>query len=682
MNLFEQIHSTCNYEQFDVQRLIEKKDHLIDKNDNLDPLEKQIVKDFFNKNPSYESKINWNKNKELTFQDFEEVMNSKETSKSQLKKQASEGNKGALFVGKEDDLEIIHKSGNNTYVFVKTYKGAVFADSFNCGGQGAKWCIGWEQSSDHWDRYTRGGSTFVLVMFSEPVNDNKKVMLQLSVKKNHETGAIVVANQTCWIPSDHTTQMKKYVPSSDIEKIKDIIAEKHPEKVRKLNVRKQRFDGQLPPMDDAIEMLLDAFNEQIENNNVVLYNIKSKKVMSKAIKSLFIIKLRPTANQIYVKPNTTCVVKVGDYSFIDELTEKGFNYIREEESETIENRLSGNRNYNETFINEEIDLIKLGFNKKFNDPLVLNDATFVNCKIKKIQLIYETSEGRERTVMMLNCEVDNIDASSIKTKPKKKVLIIGKYGTNIEIPQHPFVEVRNFIQQHDAGYFKEESELRPVTDKQLKDCIEFFRTAAEWLKHEHKKTFINKWIKSDYAELDNHYYLYEQHYNAQGDLFCYPKQFYDLNFLRLKIYASRFNDLTPKEKKILYPNLKLKEQMFNEIYNKSLKEGLFKKESKSWRDKRMENWRESDIHDFVTEVMDWDDPNKSRSYSRDEWGLNPKFYACASICYNSLHPSGVIHLLKFSEYDKDIIDEVVKKAFIGWSQSQTDALLKFRKARE
>lgn len=48
------------------------------------------------------------------------------------------------------------------YVIPLTYMACKFVDSYQCGGEGAQWCIGWERSKDYWDDYTNDGNLFVL----------------------------------------------------------------------------------------------------------------------------------------------------------------------------------------------------------------------------------------------------------------------------------------------------------------------------------------------------------------------------------------------------------------------------------------------------------------------------------------------------------------------------------------
>ena len=55
-------------------RLYEKKDNLIRKNPNLTEEQKQEIIAVLAKHPSYESKIDWNRNSKLTYEDFLNVL--------------------------------------------------------------------------------------------------------------------------------------------------------------------------------------------------------------------------------------------------------------------------------------------------------------------------------------------------------------------------------------------------------------------------------------------------------------------------------------------------------------------------------------------------------------------------------------------------------------------------------
>lgn len=88
----------------------------------------------------------------------------------------------AIFL---DDLE------NDEFFFVSPicYKDALWMDSFDCCGVGAKWCIGYEQSDEYWESYVHsGGNLFILAVNKEnykksriepQYGDDVKYMIQI-----------------------------------------------------------------------------------------------------------------------------------------------------------------------------------------------------------------------------------------------------------------------------------------------------------------------------------------------------------------------------------------------------------------------------------------------------------------------------------------------------------------------
>lgn len=134
------------------------KDKLIDRVPSLTDEQKQQAKDFFKKYSNYENKIDWNKIKTLTWKDFEEVFELAKQSKS-----AKKSDLRSLF--NDSNFRIINEDDNFIYVAPLNWDAAKFMDSYQCGGQGAKWCIGWSEDKRYWNSYTRRDEdAFVLIM--------------------------------------------------------------------------------------------------------------------------------------------------------------------------------------------------------------------------------------------------------------------------------------------------------------------------------------------------------------------------------------------------------------------------------------------------------------------------------------------------------------------------------------
>ena len=80
------------------------------------------------------------------------------------------------------DMMVLPELENNDYVFVVplTWEACKFMDSFECGGAGAKWCIGYEKSDAYFRDYIKKGSLFILAFRKKhSVKGEIKYMLEL-----------------------------------------------------------------------------------------------------------------------------------------------------------------------------------------------------------------------------------------------------------------------------------------------------------------------------------------------------------------------------------------------------------------------------------------------------------------------------------------------------------------------
>ena len=127
------------------------KDRFINKL-NITDKEKQELKDFCDKYPQYASRINWQK-RDLTWEDIKPILELPSQSKSAKKRQAKNDPK-ALF--QRGSLIIYKETEDWLYVLPQSWEDAKFIDSSACGGEGAKWCIGWKDSPAYWKSYTSG----------------------------------------------------------------------------------------------------------------------------------------------------------------------------------------------------------------------------------------------------------------------------------------------------------------------------------------------------------------------------------------------------------------------------------------------------------------------------------------------------------------------------------------------
>lgn len=82
------------------------------------------------------------------------------------------------------DMVILNELENSQFLFVAplTYEACIFMDSFRCGGQGARWCIGYEKDDSYWKEYLQEGDHFILAFNKNGLKSNEndlKYMIQL-----------------------------------------------------------------------------------------------------------------------------------------------------------------------------------------------------------------------------------------------------------------------------------------------------------------------------------------------------------------------------------------------------------------------------------------------------------------------------------------------------------------------
>ena len=151
-----------------------KKRYFINKLDNLSAHEKEKIIAFFSVNPVFESRIDWN-NKYLKFEDFEEVFS--------LSAMSRKNRKNTVNMFLNYNCKIIVSSKEFVILVPLDWDCARFITSFNCGGEGAEWCIGSRLSNRHWNELTEKGSIFYFMYFFErhPVF-GKKLIIQINNK--------------------------------------------------------------------------------------------------------------------------------------------------------------------------------------------------------------------------------------------------------------------------------------------------------------------------------------------------------------------------------------------------------------------------------------------------------------------------------------------------------------------
>lgn len=143
--------------------LLENKNHLIDRLD-LTTTQKEEIKAFFAKHPTYESKIDWN-DKNLSYEDFKPILALDGKSKTQAKHKGIEGLvEGVDYKFIEEGTAI--NLGKYRIYQPLTYLGSCVLASNKVPpvkGNGARWCISYQKTSLYWDDYTKQGVEFLFV---------------------------------------------------------------------------------------------------------------------------------------------------------------------------------------------------------------------------------------------------------------------------------------------------------------------------------------------------------------------------------------------------------------------------------------------------------------------------------------------------------------------------------------
>lgn len=159
--------------------LLESKDHLIDKLD-LSDEQKSELKDFFNKHPNYENKIDWNK-KNLGWDDFEPLFDLEGKSKTQAKKKGIEG------LTEDVDYKILVQNENYIIYYPLTHLGSkILASSKVFSDQVGRWCISMNKSG-YWDKYVKNGTDFFFVFISKKEN-GQEMNEKFAISRNKDAG--------------------------------------------------------------------------------------------------------------------------------------------------------------------------------------------------------------------------------------------------------------------------------------------------------------------------------------------------------------------------------------------------------------------------------------------------------------------------------------------------------------
>jgi hypothetical protein len=142
---------------------LEKKDHLIKKIPNLDDEQKEQIIQHLTKFPHLEKEIDWNNLKNLTFDDFKQILNSESNTQKKKKVKAS----GISGLREGEDYAIVFDGPNNSslpedhrskyYVgyMPLNYEASKLIASKDIGPHSceAKWCTAYQKDPGYWYSY-------------------------------------------------------------------------------------------------------------------------------------------------------------------------------------------------------------------------------------------------------------------------------------------------------------------------------------------------------------------------------------------------------------------------------------------------------------------------------------------------------------------------------------------------
>lgn len=228
------MHKNFYEEYYDNYVLRESKDRLIDKLA-LTGEQKQTLKDFFKRHPSYENRIDWN-NKNLTWEDFQGVLNilSKSETKRQIRSKTTKGLE-SLVAGR--DYEVVDQQGTCTLYKVLTYEAMCIIASNDVAPQlmskipswaqrpenewydwwtsditpssepeapGAHWCIAMKKTKAHWTEYAGYGYTFYVLADTSRTDKLGKICCFISWESfGNEDAEVWDANDDMFDLSDY-----------------------------------------------------------------------------------------------------------------------------------------------------------------------------------------------------------------------------------------------------------------------------------------------------------------------------------------------------------------------------------------------------------------------------------------------------------------------------------------------
>lgn len=99
-------------------------------------------------------------------------------------KRESKKNTELLFV--KQNCRIVSRTEDYIIVMPLDWECAIFLNSFECGGEGARWCIGDSFNFSYWNRYISEKNLFYNILFIKKYPDfSKKIIVQYDGKEKH-----------------------------------------------------------------------------------------------------------------------------------------------------------------------------------------------------------------------------------------------------------------------------------------------------------------------------------------------------------------------------------------------------------------------------------------------------------------------------------------------------------------
>ena len=154
--------------------LIERKDHLIDKLNNLTLSQKEEIKKFFFLKPNLENKIDWRR-KDLTYDDFVAVMYTTKTERENKVKR--HGIQGLVEGSDYLNVNVPDYFPFEAYIPL-SWEASKLIASNKIGGCVGEWCISYQKGPDFWYSHTFINKEVFIIL----VGQHKKVAVSVNQK--------------------------------------------------------------------------------------------------------------------------------------------------------------------------------------------------------------------------------------------------------------------------------------------------------------------------------------------------------------------------------------------------------------------------------------------------------------------------------------------------------------------